>query len=166
MIHRSRIRRIAKWTGVAVCVVLVVAWMATWVVATPIIITQDIGIGDGWIECGTFGQVHLRIDGSFPGRLPIPRRTSYVLRPEFVLVDRGRRWVIATRPPAWDFEIPLWLPFLAIAIPTAYLFHRDRPLPGHCQGCEYNLTGNESGVCPECGTSAEKDGRTASANSS
>ena len=24
--------------------------------------------------------------------------------------------------------------------------------PGHCQRCAYNLTGNTSGVCPECGT--------------
>jgi len=23
---------------------------------------------------------------------------------------------------------------------------------GHCRICSYNLTGNESGVCPECGT--------------
>jgi hypothetical protein len=26
-----------------------------------------------------------------------------------------------------------------------------RFLPGHCQKCGYNLTGNVSGVCPECG---------------
>ena len=24
--------------------------------------------------------------------------------------------------------------------------------PGHCHTCEYDLTGNVSGVCPECGT--------------
>ena len=24
--------------------------------------------------------------------------------------------------------------------------------PGHCQVCGYNLTGNVSGICPECGT--------------
>ena len=28
-----------------------------------------------------------------------------------------------------------------------------RPPPGHCQNCGYDLTGNVSGVCPECGTS-------------
>ena len=26
--------------------------------------------------------------------------------------------------------------------------------PGHCQKCGYNLTGNVSGVCPECGEPA------------
>jgi len=24
--------------------------------------------------------------------------------------------------------------------------------PGHCRGCDYDLTGNVSGRCPECGT--------------
>lgn len=34
-------------------------------------------------------------------------------------------------------------------------WHRRIP-PGLCQGCEYDLTGNESGVCPECGTNVRK----------
>lgn len=29
---------------------------------------------------------------------------------------------------------------------------RDRIPPGHCKQCGYNLTGNTSGICPECGT--------------
>ena len=28
---------------------------------------------------------------------------------------------------------------------------RKRRPPGHCQACGYNLTGNMSGTCPECG---------------
>jgi len=49
---------------------------------------------------------------------------------------------------------PLWIPFVFTALPTAYLFWRDRRHPpGHCQRCGYNLKGNESGVCPECGES-------------
>ena len=53
--------------------------------------------------------------------------------------------------------VPLWLLLLLTAIPTAWLWHRDRRLfsspPDHlsCRGCGYDLTGNLSGVCPECG---------------
>ena len=49
--------------------------------------------------------------------------------------------------------VPLWIPFLLVVAPTTYLWYRDRrrPPPGHCRSCHYNLTGNVSGVCPECG---------------
>ncbi|HKQ47230.1 MAG TPA: hypothetical protein VJZ71_04070 [Phycisphaerae bacterium] len=29
---------------------------------------------------------------------------------------------------------------------------RESMPPGHCHSCGYNLTGNVSGRCPECGT--------------
>ena len=32
------------------------------------------------------------------------------------------------------------------------------PAPGYCQTCGYNLTGNVSGICPECGTGIVKTG--------
>ncbi len=49
--------------------------------------------------------------------------------------------------------VPYWTLFSLVAIPTAFLCwldHRRIP-PGHCQNCGYNLTGNISGICPECG---------------
>lgn len=34
-----------------------------------------------------------------------------------------------------------------------WVWYRDHRLPeGSCQTCSYDLTGNVSGVCPECGT--------------
>jgi RNA polymerase subunit RPABC4/transcription elongation factor Spt4 len=29
----------------------------------------------------------------------------------------------------------------------------------HCVNCDYNLTGNESGMCPECGTPIPEDNK-------
>ena len=51
----------------------------------------------------------------------------------------------------WNISIPLWLPCVAIAIPTFILWWRGRRHPpGHCQRCGYDLTGNVTGVCSEC----------------
>lgn len=51
---------------------------------------------------------------------------------------------------------PHWALAAAAAIaPLAWLatrVNRRRRCPGHCPSCGYNLTGNESRVCPECGT--------------
>lgn len=51
------------------------------------------------------------------------------------------------------YELPIWLPLFA-SLFTAILLRtrRDRRRPGHCTSCGYDLTGNVSGVCPECGT--------------
>ncbi len=56
--------------------------------------------------------------------------------------------------------IPLWPPFVLVAAPTVYLWHRDRRrfAPGPCQRCGYSLTGNATGVCPECGAHAPSPG--------
>lgn len=53
----------------------------------------------------------------------------------------------------FDGGFPLWVIPVLIALPTTYLFWIDRRrLPEHCcSNCGYNLTGNVSGVCPECG---------------
>ena len=53
--------------------------------------------------------------------------------------------------------VPLWFACPLTALPTAlwiFSFARRRRLirSGHCVVCGYNLTGNVSGKCPECGT--------------
>ena len=52
--------------------------------------------------------------------------------------------------------VPLWLPFLVVAIPSVIVWWRSRRARrGHCERCGYNLAGNVSGICPECGTAIE-----------
>jgi hypothetical protein len=51
--------------------------------------------------------------------------------------------------------VPLLYLSALLAVPTAWLFHRDRrrvrwSREGRCVGCGYDLSG-VSGKCPECG---------------
>jgi hypothetical protein len=53
----------------------------------------------------------------------------------------------------WRYlELPLYAVFAAAAIPTLFVWRFwPKPVkPGHCR-CGYDLTGNVSGRCPECG---------------
>jgi hypothetical protein len=53
--------------------------------------------------------------------------------------------------------VPLWFPFAVLAAYPAIAFIRGparrwrRRKRGLCVKCAYDLTGNVSGVCPECG---------------
>lgn len=73
----------------------------------------------------------------------------------------GVRWVIMQYPrgkrvvDTFRVIIPLWFPLLLFgAYPTLVLVtkpFRRRRRPGRCPTCDYDLTGNVTGICPECG---------------
>ena len=106
--------------------------------------------GTGFVVVGTDGRVpehHFdREKGWSPG-LPVPPGLS-------------------VRPiTGWYVGIPMWmLVGLTSLLPVAWFSdfafaaHRRRQHAqrGHCLSCRYNLTGNTSGVCPECGTTISK----------
>ncbi len=65
-----------------------------------------------------------------------------------------RRSFLGTR---WYIEIPAWLPFTLFAAYPIFSIARGplrryrRRKRGWCIHCGYDLTGNVSGVCSECG---------------
>lgn len=76
----------------------------------------------------------------------------------------GAKWPIVRRyeygPPAHDglyIWIPFWIVCAVAALPALYriiflpLKARRRAKRGRCRHCGYDLSGNESGRCPECG---------------
>lgn len=64
-------------------------------------------------------------------------------------------------------SIPLWIPLvvaLAVLVWTLRGRHRG-PVHMACSKCSYDLTGNVSGRCPECGQRIDADGRRCSEES-
>lgn len=72
----------------------------------------------------------------------IPWRPVWFIRP-------GIRWLL----------FPIWLFLIPIVIPLTINRRREQKHPAktlYCEECGYNLTGNTSGRCPECGEAVER----------
>lgn len=148
--HRRRPRTFTLWVGTLLSLLIVVAFVVSgWHLIGVEFTAQGpaVEVTEGccffiWISPG--GGTFLAIPTSqLPGRQRMPNWELW--NPWNVLV------------PEEGIFIPLYAHFLAVAVPTllAWRFWPKSPKPGHC-GCGYNLTGNVSGVCPECRKRAEK----------
>ena len=88
----------------------------------------------------------------------VPARDSIDFRTTAPIKPRGTMfpWFDSmVTKDGWNMLIvPLWLPLAGMTLLTIVLFihSRVRWIDGLCGKCSYDLTGNVSGVCPECGT--------------
>ncbi len=148
-------RRRAKWVGVVAAITCVALFVATiWIEPTVWAGDEDFGLllqaRRGQVSGGfRFGDgdgrevpyAHARIKKSTPIEIDVWFHFDKI-RIESVLVTNT----------TYFFAVPLWLPMIAIVIPTAYLWHTDRRAkPWQCAKCRYDLRGLDGGVCPECG---------------
>jgi len=137
--------RLFKWAGL----VLLLAVLAGWAVSTRRVVSYT-GTGNKFLsfsfQCGGFAWLSggANVPASMWGWRILPSQIPLAYWQWIPSIRyRGGQVVI------W---VPLWVPFLCIAIPTAYIFYCDRRIPPHCcPSCGYDLRGNVSGVCPECG---------------
>ena len=139
-----RKRRVLKWAGLLTCALLTLTivltrwWSISW----------TIGNRCGFLQWGgvAFGS-HNWVD-DFGWRVGRNIRSGLL----FWWFD----YQPGTPTLASCFITPLWLPLAVIGVPTILAWRRDRSFPpGHCQNCGYDLTGNTSGVCSECGIKIE-----------
>ncbi len=142
---QRRIRRIAKWIGLAMCVIMVLALILT----------------GFWAFRFQHGRFMFKMGRGATSITVLNEGSFFETKCE--LWDQGRSrgltWWRFDRLRSQDVyavQVPVWIPILAIAIPTFILWWRDRRHPpGHCQRCGYDLTGNVTGVCSECGSKVE-----------
>ena len=140
----SRTRRILKWTGVGLSLSMIAGWILSTLgsfggTCSPTL-AVDVGFGaifivraHGNVRLVSIAQMAWMYDRGYPHLGLLPPRVYF-----------GN---------SVGLVIPFWLLLLLTAIPTAWLWHRDRRKirPGCCLRCGYDLTGNTSGVCSECG---------------
>ena len=177
MRRRSRVRRAGKWVGTAACVLIAGVWLWSgwyfvrlgptsrfkqeWLGGEPIPNNyESVSIGGGtikatWVEYSKRKQfaahlLELSANDEEEEEVPPVWVVPFLDPPTFRLVAPSINDAATSQ---LTVIVPLWIGFTIVAIPTAFLWWRDRGRirPGHCQHCGYDLTGNVSGRCPECG---------------
>ncbi len=143
-----RRRPVLAWVAAVVTALVCAAWILS--------LRRDVGTGRGpWL----FGILGGGISVSYWDMSDVKfSRMRWFQFPETPVVYRWLPEVSARDPygpPRYRFwlYVPLWVPLVVAAVLTllAWRWKRRTP-PGTCRSCGYDLTGNVSGRCPECGT--------------
>ncbi len=147
--------RILKWAGLVISLLTVITWPMS--VQRRWYYYRDVGSYNIGLELidGYFGVECYNVNQNpepFGGVESVPSSTD-ILPWRFEIDNTVLAYGNDGTFTVWDVSVPFWMPFLIVASPTTILWWLDRRRipPGHCQKCGYNLTGNVSGVCPECG---------------
>jgi hypothetical protein len=119
------------------------------------------------VSCG--GLIDIRLDRGFvhtyiawPAEPGVRSWDRLTWPPKVFFVRHGlppvRECLIPSVGVVSDAEVlgvavPLWIPLALCGLGLYWCRWRDRRDPvRRCAKCGYNLSGNVSGVCPECGT--------------
>ena len=155
-------RRTVKITGLLLCLMMLAFW-----VFSVMFMSYYEPPSRQWCVSLSSGRISLE----YP-----PRHIHYSYNPQAARTNPNPRWefvasysrlLVPPEEPWIEFahnflgfglpgktfvgglQSPFWLLVVAVGFPTAMLWWCDRrPKAGLCRLCKYNLSGNESGVCP------------------
>lgn len=142
----------ARWAGVCLSTLLLATWIGThWVyaavIAAPPLRDIEGDPGSSGLEIGG-GALVIRVQTP-PYDWVEWRFYRGVIEP----AQRGMRSALIPKYHYGGLWIPLWLPLVLVAGLTGRAGRLARP-KGCCRRCGYELTGNTTGLCPECGAAA------------
>ena len=134
--------------------------MGKWVGLAIVALVLVVGIANvGWCVIGSTLEGHwvsweggaVEVDWPKPWQSPFGRWHWYIGSS-----PRGpAKWAFdlsINRKFSYGVTVPLWLIALIPAVPTCWLWWRDRWRHGLCSYCRGNLAGLDAGaLCPECG---------------
>lgn len=114
-------------------------------------------VGDGWMIWFGYGGVAVH---NHPLSFPPGLQISQAVVSSVDVFEGVRDWFGLPKMlviGAWYF--PLGMPVVVlVALSSFILWKTRRPFPeGHCRRCGYDLRGNESGRCSECGAGVETE---------
>jgi hypothetical protein len=140
-------RRLLKRCGAFLCVLVATLWA----MSTVRWMGWDGGKREIYMGSGRTAVVYIgHYQGEGPGLFCRRHPTAPPIIWQFDLKNfpQDQEYLIA---------VPLWLVLLFLLVLTIGAWRLDRRIPpGHCQKCGYDLTGNVSRRCPECGTMTQR----------
>jgi hypothetical protein len=163
MARVTRKLRVCKWIGTALCALMAGALLLSywwcidlgWMPSAPGKHAYQVSVCPGFVRIESTNKPmpqrgwHLALGPAteplYPGMDVLPGSGSS---------SRGVQTPTMSSSVISSYvTLPIWLLLLVSLIPTLLLWRRElrRPAPGFCRHCDYDLTGNTSGRCPECG---------------
>ena len=154
MRRRSRLLRVAKWGGVPLFALLAMGYVASTRLSFGVYCSPYFVLS---AEYGCM-KIMWRVDDPATRRPWRPGRRRWWCQKNVAPLN----WLGGFRTNPGLIEavlLPLWIPPLAVAIPTILVWRFVPKFPrGHCRRCGYNLTGLTEARCPECGQPFEAKG--------
>ncbi|MCH7872044.1 MAG: hypothetical protein IID33_10130 [Planctomycetes bacterium] len=133
-----RLRTFTLWTGATLCLLLAAAFVVSAFCQVAFQFSHAV--------CFylTGGSLTILLDDPLPAPFVIQPHAAGMYRWDEMATD----WTSFA-------ELPLVTLLFAVAVPTLLVQHFVPKFPrGCCRRCGYDLAGNLSGTCPECGQSS------------
>ena len=149
---QRRLRRVLTWISTAIFLAALAVWLLSgfrwFYMSDGRRVTAH--ASDGILTVDTYPTPGIRstLIASGPKQFHVRPAPWLSLRPLTL-------WTSTAYGGTATVALPLALPPAALLLPTCLFWfwpHARGTSPGHCRKCGYDLTGNVTGRCPECGT--------------